>query len=112
MNIEVKCVCNDLELSPSAYSNIERGVTDISVSRLLQLTEYYAVHYAQILAVDNVTFPLFSPKGLANSPQHNINNQTTTLKNDGFELALNQANQEIQYLKEQNIRLIDLLGKK
>ncbi len=112
MQIEVKQLCNDLEISPSAYSNIERGVTDISISRVMQLADYFSVHYAQILAVDNTTIFQFSPQSLANSTQHNVNHQATTLNNDGFQLALEQANNEILYLKEQNLKLLDALTKK
>src|SRR5690606_4165924 len=59
--IEVKQVCLDLGISPATYSNIERGVTDISISRILQLSDYFSVHYSQILTVENTTIYQFSP---------------------------------------------------
>ncbi len=36
-------MANELGLSTGAYSNIERGVTDISVSRLLEIAEIFKV---------------------------------------------------------------------
>lgn len=69
--IEVKQICRDLKISNSAYSNIERGITDINISRIVQLADYFSVHYAQILSIDNTTIYQFSPQSLATSTQHN-----------------------------------------
>ena len=110
--IEVKQVCHDIGISPATYSNIERGVTDISISRILQLSDYFSVHYSQILIVEYPTIYQFSPHSSDSSTQHNISNQATTLNNDGYEIALQQANREIQYLQKQNQQLLDLLANK
>ncbi len=112
LNIEVKQLCSELEISPSAYSNIERGVTDINISRLLQLAEYFSVHYSQILSVDNTSVFQFTLQSQANSTQHNINQQAATINTDGNEKALLQANNIIEYLKEQNAQLLQLIVKK
>mgnify|MGYP001451805307 CR=1 FL=1 len=112
LNIEVKQLCSELEISPSAYSNIERGVTDINISRLLQLAEYFSVHYSQILSVDNTSVFQFTLQSQANSTQHNINQQAATINTDGNEKALLQANSIIEYLKEQNAQLLQLIVKK
>lgn len=107
-NIEVKQVCSDLQLSPAAYSNIERGVTDISISRVIQLADYFAVHYSQILAVDNTTIYQFSQQSSDESSQ--TNQQVATMNSDGS-AALLQAKEEIAYLREQNERLLAQLTK-
>ncbi len=112
LNIEVKQLCSELDISPSAYSNIERGVTDINISRLLQLAEYFSVHYSQILSVDNTSVFQFTLQSQANSTQHNINQQAATINTDGNEKALLQANSIIEYLKEQNAQLLQLIVKK
>lgn len=108
-NIEVKQVCGDLQISPATYSNIERGVTDISISRVIQLADYFSVHYSQILAVDNTTIYQFSQNSSDTSTQSN--QQIATMNSDGNETALQQAKQEIAYLREQNERLLKQLTK-
>jgi transcriptional regulator with XRE-family HTH domain len=109
--VEVKQLCSDLEISPSAYSNIERGVTDINISRVMQLADYFSVHYAQILAIDNTTIFQFTPHSSHTSTQHNINHQAAISHNEGFDMAFRQAQSESQYLREQNNRLLELLAK-
>lgn len=104
--ITVKQVCNDLEISAAAYSNIERGVTDISVSRIVELSEYFSVHFSQILSVDNTTIYQFAE---INNVTASSNQQITTLNADGFEQALQQAKEENKNLWEQNNLLISQL---
>ena len=108
-SIEVKQVCSDLQISPATYSNIERGVTDISISRVIQLADYFSVHYSQILAVDNTTIYQFSQSSSDTSTQSN--QQIATMNTDGNDIALQQAKQEIAYLREQNEKLLKQLTK-
>lgn len=108
-SIEVKQVCSDLQISPATYSNIERGVTDISISRVIQLADYFSVHYSQILAVDNTTIYQFSQSSNDESTQSN--QQIATMSTDGNAMALQQAKQEISYLREQNEKLLKQLTK-
>lgn len=105
-NVEVKRLCSDLAISPAAYSNIERGVTDINISRIMQLADYFAVHYSQILAVGNTIIHQFSH---TNNESTRHNQQIATMNVDSYTLTLQQIKEENQYLREQNNKLLDKL---
>lgn len=107
---EVKEVSKDLNISVAAYSNIERGITDISISRILQIAEYFNVHFSQILAIDNTTNYYFVPNNHSTGTQNN--NQFSQQQSEGFNVAIQQIINENTYLKEQNNSLIQLLASK
>lgn len=108
-NIEVKTLCADLEISASAYSNIERGVTDISISRIMQLAAYFSVHYSQILEVDNTTIYQMTFTNNDTNTQNNFASQGSSASESGYQIALKQANDENAFLRSQLIRLTELL---
>jgi transcriptional regulator with XRE-family HTH domain len=109
--IEVKKLCDDLKISVSTYSNIERGITDINISRLIQLSNYLSVHYSEILTFSTSTTYNFSPICNEDSSQTNYNNQSHFFNSSGWEVALNQANQEIKNLNDVNENLLKLIDK-
>lgn len=112
-NIEVKTLCADLDISASAYSNIERGVTDISISRIMQLADYFSVHYSQIVAVDNTTVFQMSFTNNDTTTQTNFANQgPSSSAEQGYQIALKQANEENAFLRSQVVRLTEMLSGK
>ena len=107
--IEVKMLCLDLQISPAAYSNIERGVTDITISKLALLSDYLRVSYDQIL--DFGHHPGLEPG--EPGPQAEKEPVTTTEANrEGYLVALDQAREENKYLREQNSKLLNMLAQR
>ena len=109
-SLEVKKVCTELKISPAAYSNIERGLTDISISRIIQFADYFGVHFSSILAIDNVTNYNFTPHNNSTGTQNN--SQITHQLADGLKIALEQVKDENTFLRKQNESLTKMLDKK
>ncbi|OJV50469.1 MAG: hypothetical protein BGO31_13975 [Bacteroidetes bacterium 43-16] len=101
-----------MDIAPSTYSNIERGITDINISRLMQLAEYFSVHYSQILSVDNTNVFYFSTQSQENSTQHNVNHQGNNSYSEIYEATIELAKEEINFLKEQNTKLLEIIASK
>lgn len=100
-SIEVKELCLDLQISPAAYSNIERGITDITVSKLVLLADYFRIPYEQVLSFNALTFD----QVVADKDQ-----VPAEAGVDGYLLALEQAKAENKFLKEQNNKLLNMLA--
>lgn len=105
-SIEVKKLCLDLNISPAAYSNIERGITDVTVSKLVLLADYFRIPYEQILAFNPVTFDQVAEELVA--PEKEVYPAGQSL--EGFLIALEQAREENKFLKEQNNKLLNMLA--
>ncbi len=107
--IEVKMLCLDLQISPAAYSNIERGITDITISKLALLADYLRVSYDQILDFDHHSGLEAEDAGAQAEKEavivtgHNI---------EGYLVALDQAREENKYLREQNSKLLNMLAQR
>jgi transcriptional regulator with XRE-family HTH domain len=104
-NIPVKQVCSDLDLSQPAYSNIEKGLTDISITRILQIAEYFRVDYTEILALEKVTNYYINPKDSSTGIQNN-NCQITNKDVDSLMIAIESLKEEVTYLREQNMMFL------
>ncbi len=46
-------VANKLNISLVAYSKIERGITDINLSRIIQLAEIYDINISELFGEEN-----------------------------------------------------------
>ena len=104
-NIPTKQVCNDLDLSQSAYSNIEKGLTDISITRILQIADYFQVNYTEILSLEKVTNYYINPTDNSTGIQNN-NCHITNKDVDTFTITIENLKDEVKYLREQNTLLI------
>lgn len=87
-----------LEISQNAYSNMENGITPITTDRLKKIAEILDVNVNMIL---NEQYQIFNidKNQSADIAQHS--QQTITVLQD-----------EVHYLREQNERLIKMLGVK
>ncbi|PSK94724.1 helix-turn-helix protein [Taibaiella chishuiensis] len=104
--IEVKMLCLDLQISPAAYSNIERGVTDITVTKLALLADYLKVSYDQILDFEHHT-------QFGDGPEQQADKEpamATEQHMEGYMVALEQAKEENRFLREQNSKLLNMLA--
>lgn len=104
-NIPVKQICTDLDLSQPSYSNIERGLTDISISRIIQIAEYFQVNYTEILAFEKITSYCINPKDNSTGIQNN-NCQITNKDVDSLMITIESLKDEVKYLREQNLILL------
>ena len=64
-------MADDLELSVASYSNIERGITDINVSRLIEISHILKIDVSELLkegedkkALHDEALPIYLPKFL------------------------------------------------
>lgn len=62
-------MADDLELSVASYSNIERGITDINVSRLIEISHILKIDVSELLkegedkkALHDEALPYLSPE--------------------------------------------------
>jgi transcriptional regulator with XRE-family HTH domain len=51
-NLSQDSIADDLGISVSAYSNMERGVVDITVNRLVQVAEILKVDWTYLLGIE------------------------------------------------------------
>ncbi len=108
-DIPTKQVCNDLDLSQSAYSNIEKGLTDISITRILQIADYFKVNYTEILSLEKVTNYYINPTDNSTGIQNN-NCHITNKDVESFAITIENLKDEVKYLREQNSLLIKKAG--
>lgn len=100
-----------LEMSTNGYGSIERGDTDVNLSRLKQLAEVFDVRLSDL--VDSSEKTVFNQSGENNSQSnwHINGNQADNplpalrLEMEKMQLLLDQKDKEIVYLKE----IIELL---
>lgn len=101
-------IAEKLKMSPNGYGNIERGDSEITLSRLEQLANIFSVELSELLGLREVH--IFNPIASNNSNCQNLcnysNDQLQTLT-EKQALIIEQQNKEIVYLKE----IIELLKK-
>ena len=97
-------VADKLQMSGNGYGDIERGETDIKLSRLYQLAEFYEMKPAEFFEPSDKTNVNF--KGNKQYKNHfyiGSQNETETLK-----FVIEQKDKEIELLK----KIIDLMESK
>ncbi len=104
-NIPVKQLCAQLSISQGAYSNIENGITDISISRIVQLSELLNVSYTELLPVEKVLNYYSSPNDQSTGIQNN-NCSITNKDSEAYQTTITALKDEINYLREQNLILL------
>ncbi|MDM8564656.1 helix-turn-helix transcriptional regulator [Candidatus Halobeggiatoa sp. HSG11] len=94
-----------LQMSVSGYANIERGLTDVQISRLEQVSEILGINVLELLSFGekNLQLVLLGDNNqLINSSEEQLQNK---LEQALFKIE--QQQKEINYLKE----IIELLKK-
>jgi transcriptional regulator with XRE-family HTH domain len=102
-------VANKLEMSPNGYGNIERGDTDVTLSKLEKLAELFGMELAELVELDKKH--VFNLNTQNNNQHCNINIELSIIdlsisENSQLKSALEkqqalneQQAQEIQYLR-------------
>lgn len=107
-----------LDLSPNSYANIERGETDVQLSRLEQIAQVLEIEVSDLFDFDRRVFFKFSIHNSPHATNHNncrqlVNSSLTTATSDledeleKSHWMIEQKDKEIAYLKE----IIELLKK-
>ncbi|MEN9847535.1 MAG: hypothetical protein RL368_275 [Pseudomonadota bacterium] len=95
-----------LKMSPNGYGNIERGDSEITLSRLEQLANIFSIELSELLGLREVH--IFNLIGSNNSNSQNLcnySNEQLQILTEKQALIIEQQNKEIVYLKE----IIELL---
>jgi transcriptional regulator with XRE-family HTH domain len=99
MNLSQDSVAEDLGISVSAYSNMERGTVDITVSRVVKVADILKTNWVILLGINqNSTQQNITPLNVFESE---IINQKLNIKNF-FEIIkeIDVLKQEMQKLKK------------
>jgi len=113
-------VADKLGISTHAYAKIERGETDVNLSRLQQIAQVMGIELPQLLGLNEKN--VFNLAGTHNTQGHNwyVSSPSTGQTEYKHELEerahlmIEQRDKEIDYLKQQvsDLReIIDLLKK-
>ncbi len=92
--LNTKQIAAALNIGEVSYRNIERGISELTLSKMLKIANILKVNYAQILEFDSSM--VFNNNGTANVFAH-TNNQME----DGYKLCIQQYKEENTFLKNQ-----------
>lgn len=98
-----------LEMSPNGYGSIERGETDVNLSRLEQIAALFGIKLADLLELNEKN--VFNQSGTHNKQGNWYIGESSPecmqlqVKLEKLQLIVEQKDKEIAYLKE----IIDLL---
>lgn len=109
-------VADKVGLSVTAYGNIERNDSSLTFERLEQIADALEVSVQDILNIPEQ----FNVHSIVNSQQIGFNhfdnytdNRTASeIEIQGYKQALENAQKEIEYLRQQNTQLMEVLNKK
>lgn len=90
-----------LEMSPNGYANIERGETDVQISRLEQIAKTFGMDLTKLMSFGERNILYF----FGDNNQHvlqalNASPETLMMELQKCQALLQQKDKEIQYLKE------------
>jgi transcriptional regulator with XRE-family HTH domain len=101
-----------LEMSPNGYANIERGDTDVRLSRLERIAEIFGTNLTELMSFGERSILYYCGDNNTITNQHvlqalNALPEGLTMELQKHQILLEHKDKEIQYLKE----IIDLLKK-
>lgn len=102
-------MADELDISPAAYNKIERQETKLTVERLLQIQHVLDVSLSEFfdLKTENIYNQDIKDNGIGHQEIQNMYQDNKELT-DKF---INALQEEIKNLKEQNLKLFNLLPK-
>lgn len=98
-----------LEMSPNGYANIERGDTDVRLSRLEQIADIFGTNLTELMSFGerSILYYCGDNNTITNQQTLNALPEGLTMELQKHQILLEHKDKEIQYLKE----IIDLLKK-
>lgn len=91
-------MADELGLTVASYSNIERGITDITVSRLIEISKLLNVSIYQLLEEDKESSSRVSERA--------TNYSTSSVSLHSLQLKIESHDSEIDWIKTQIASLI------
>lgn len=107
-------VAGKLGLSVTAYGNIERNESSLTFERLeeiaavMEVTVQDILNIPEQLNIHNIT----TAHQVGFTHTYNDNRKGTETEIDAFKQSIAHLEKEIEYLRQQNLQLLDLLNKK
>lgn len=102
----LQSVASSIGVTHPIISKVENGnYKTLQLGFLIKLCNHYEVSLQQIMELDLST--VFHISNYGEGSQKLIGQELSS----GYELYIQQLHKEIEYLKEQNIKLIDLIDK-
>lgn len=109
-------VAGKLGLSVTAYGNIERNESSLTFDRLEEIAEVLEVSVQDILNIPEQ----LNIHSVNNAHQVGFNHHTTINDNrtctdgeaEAYKQSISNLMKEIEYLRQQNLKLMELLSKK
>jgi len=95
-------IAEKLEMSTNGYSKIERGETDIQLSRLNQITEIFDIELKDLINFDDNKILNFSSSHYESHFNNYVNTQNSAkleYEIDKMSLIIDHKNQEIVHMK-------------
>jgi transcriptional regulator with XRE-family HTH domain len=104
-NFTQEHVAHELSITVTAYGKIERGETEISLSRIQAIANIFEIDHLRIFTFDEQSVLMPVKTGYTNEiAEHE--------KDSPAEVLIQQLREENKFLKERNERLMEMLGKK
>lgn len=111
-------IAHRLNIAASTYGSIERGETDVNFSRLQKIANVFEMDLLELFAVgEGVTFSLTGTNNTFNTLFNNWRVHSPSDGKDEFlqeiekrDVLLKQHETEIEYLKQQNADLRDMIA--
>lgn len=91
-----------LEMSPNGYANIERGETDVRLSRLEQIAEIFGVGLTELMSFGerSILYYCGDNNTINNLQTLNASPETLLMELQKHQILLQEKDKEIKYLKE------------
>ncbi len=106
--LTTKKVADELKLTEVAYRNIEWGISETSLKRLLQIAQVLQINYTQVLEGNSSQVVNYNN----NNGTSNVFTQSNHYPKEGYLLAIAEQKEQITFLRQQNRELTAALKNK
>ena len=97
-NLSQQNLADELDITVAAYSNIERGKADITVTRLYKIAKIFGMDVLELLSTKDFLRETADPYGFAS--KKDLDNLSAMIKT--YQKDLNQLKKDIALIKKQN----------
>ena len=101
-----KQMAAQLGITEVAYRNLERGIAEISLTKIFQIAEVLELSYTQILDIEGSLVVNYNKECSGNNIVAKMNDLHYTQVDEGFKAAIEQYKKENEFLRQQLAKLI------
>ena len=100
-------IADKLGITASGYGSIERGDTDVNLSRLKDIAELFGMDLSELFDSQEKNISIGDHNQIVGDGNQHINSSSQELQHEleKFQLIIEQKNKEIELLKQQIIDL-------